>query len=61
MKELGYRIPPGVQSVNVYNAQVTHTRPWAWCQGSKVKGEGPTFKEPQKTQREPWAQIFLVE
>lgn len=60
VKELGYRIPAGVQLVTVYNAKVTYTRSWAKCQGSEVKREGPSFKEPQGVQRESWAQIFLT-
>lgn len=48
-----------MQSVNVYNARVTDPKPWARCQGSEVKGEGPTFEEPPEAQRSPVLRSFL--
>lgn len=32
----------GVQSVYVYNARVIDPKPWARCQGSELKEEGPS-------------------
>lgn len=39
--------------MNVYNARVTDPQPGARCQGSEMKGEGPTLKEPPEAQRSP--------
>lgn len=50
-----------MSSVNVYNARVMYTRPRASSPGSEVKREGPTFEESPEAQREPCAQVFLMD
>lgn len=57
VKALGCGTPPGAQLVTVYSAGVMFTRPWARCQGSEVKGEGPPSRNVKELRGRPQAQV----